>query len=177
MRTKILKISCFLFILAATISCDKNEVSLSKDIEFKNRSIVFDVAPASKSATSISGKGEEILFEGVINVNIAQTLQDNGFSFDFLKSFLLTNAVIEEEVSTGFDFQGFIGAKIYFGDMNNLVARIDKVEGSKVRFTIVNGELIDQLKKDELYVIFTGTRPSVPLRLKLTTDYVAKIGL
>ncbi|WP_179859314.1 hypothetical protein [Tannerella forsythia] len=47
----------------------------------------------------------------------------------------------------------------------------------KVRFTIINGELLDKLKDDKLHVILTGIRPNVVVRLKLVMDYKAKVSL
>ncbi len=68
--------------------------------------------------------------------------------------------------------KGFVGAKLYFDNKSKLVAKVEKVEGNKTRFTIVNGELLNQLKDDKLHVILVGVRPTQNLRMKLIMDYV-----
>ena len=80
-----------------------------------------------------------------------------------LKMFLLSSSNhfyshkgLLKEIPAGYDMSKFIGAELYFDNMDslsNLVARADIVEGSKLRFTIVNGELLDQLQNDQLHVI------------------------
>ena len=156
------------------------EEMLSTDIAFNNRTVVFDIKPATKSteaAATRAGKTEEKLYDGVLNINIAQELEKQGFSFENIKSFLITQGTLEEEIPTGYDLKGFVGAKLYFDDMSKLVAKAEKVEGNKVRFTIVNGELLNQLKDDKLHIILVGVRPTQKLQMKLTMDYRAKVSL
>lgn len=178
MKRKLLPIISLFLILAVTmISCQ--EELLSIDIPVKNQTIVFDVEPASKSAEN-SPKVKEVLYNGIIYINIAQAMEAQNVSFEQLKSFLLTQGTLEEEIPAGYDMSKFIGAELYFDNMDslsNLVARADIVEGSKLRFTIVNGELLDQLQNDQLHVIFVGIRPSVPLRLKLEMDFMTNFRL
>ncbi|MGP1447783.1 MAG: hypothetical protein ACTTKO_09745 [Candidatus Limimorpha sp.] len=42
---------------------------------------------------------------------------------------------------------------------------------------IVNGNLLDKLKENNLHVIVTGVRPSVMVNLRLHTDYMAGVSL
>lgn len=180
MKTRIAKFTCLLLLLAAT-SCKKAlEDTLSKEIAINGKSVIFDINAAirsAKAAATRAGETEETLYEGVLNINIAQELEKIGFSFENLKSFLVTQGTLEEEIPSGYDLQGFVGAKLYFDNKTKLVAKADKVEGNKVRFTIMNGELLDKLKEDKLHIILVGVRPTKKLRMKLTMDYKAKVNL
>lgn len=168
-------------IMALSMSCKKAlEDALSTEIAVNNRTIVFDINAATKSAEAVATRvagTEETLYDGVLNINIAQELEKQGFSFENIKSFLITQGTLEEEIPSGYDLKGFVGAKLYFDNTSKLVAKADRVEGAKVRFTIVNGELLDQLKDDKLHVILVGVRPAKKLRMKLTMDYKAKVSL
>lgn len=173
MKRKFLSlIGLSLVLIIAMTSCKKDEVT--KDVPIKNQTVVFDVTPA---VSKDLGRGEEVLYDGVVNINIAQAIESFGVSFDNIKSFAITMGTLEEEVPSGFDMQGFIGAKLYFDSRENLVAQADLVEGTKLRFTIVNGELLDKLENDQLHVILVGVRPSVQLRLVLTMDFVANFAI
>ena len=179
--TKIIQIVCLLSLLLVATSCKEVlEDVLSTEIAITNRTVVFDVnAAATKSAETATRAGatEETLYDGVLNINIAQELEKQGFSFENIKSFLITQGTLEEEIPSGYDLKGFVGAKLYFDNTSKLVARADKVENNKVRFTIVNGELLNQLKDDKLHVILVGVRPTKKLRMKLTMDYKAKVSI
>ncbi len=179
--TKIIQMACLLSLLMVATSCKETlEDVLSTEIAINNRTIVFDVnAVATKSAETATRAGttEETLYDGVLNINIALELEKQGFSFENIKSFLITQGTLEEEIPSGYDLKGFVGAKLYFDNTSKLVARADKVENGKVRFTIVNGELLNQLKDDKLHVILVGVRPTKKLRMKLTMDYKAKVSL
>jgi hypothetical protein len=179
--TKIIQMACLLSLLLVATSCKEVlEDVLSTEIAINNRTVVFDVnAAATKSAETATRAGatEETLYDGVLNINIAQELEKQGFSFENIKSFLITQGTLEEEIPSGYDLKGFVGAKLYFDNTSKLVARADKVENNKVRFTIVNGELLNQLKDDKLHVILVGVRPTKKLRMKLTMDYKAKVSI
>ncbi len=182
MKTKIIQLGCLLLMAAATFSCKKAlEDALSREIAVTNKSVTFDVTPASSRSTdgaeTRAGETEEVLYDGVLQINIAQELEKQGFSFENIKSFLITQGTLEEEIPSGYDLKGFIGAKLYFDNQTKLVAKVEKVEGNKARFTIVNGELLDKLKEDKLHIIFVGVRPATKLRLKLVMDYKAKVSL
>ena len=127
----------------------------------------------------LSGATEEVLYDGILNVNVAAELEKNGLSFENLKSFIITQGTLELVTPQGFDLNTFRTAKLYFDNRTALVAKADVVEAAarKVRFTIINGELLDKLKDDKLHVILTGIRPNVVVRLKLVMDYKAKVSL
>lgn len=59
--------------------------------------------------------------------------------------------------------------KLYFENRNQLVAKTDVIDVAKrqVLFTIVNGELLDKLKNDKLYIMLTGIRPNKKAKMKL----------
>ena len=181
MKTKILQLSCLLLLLMATTSCKKAlEDTFSKEIVVNGKSVVFDVNAVTNSVeaavTRVAGT-EETLYDGILEINIAKELEKQGFSFENIKSFLITRGTLEEEIPSGYDLQGFVGAKLYFDNTTKLVAKAEKMEGSKVHFTIVNGELLDQLKDDKLHIILVGVRPAKKLRMKLTMDYKTKVSL
>lgn len=122
---------------------------------------------------------EEVLYDGILNVNVAAELEKNGLSFEHLKSFLITQGTLEVVTPQGFDLNTFRTAKLYFDNQTVLVAKADVIDAvaRKVKFTIINGELLDKLKNDKLHVILTGIRPQVIVRLKLVMDYQAKVTL
>lgn len=179
--TKIIQTVSLLLLFTAVTSCkDTIGEMLSAEIPVNNRTIVFDINPATKSAEAVTtraGEAEETLYDGVLNINIAKELEKQGFSFENIKSFLITQGTLEEDIPSGYDLQGFVGAKLYFDNTSKLVAKAEKVEANKVRFTIVNGELLNQLKDDKLHIILVGVRPAKKLRMKLTMDYKAKVSL
>lgn len=182
MKKKLFQLSLLICILSAATSCKKAlEDALSREIPVTNKSVTFDVTPSSSRSAdgteTRSGKSKEVLYDGVLEINIAQELEKQGLSFENLKSFLITQGTIEEDIPSGYDLQGFIGMELYFDNRTKLVAKVEKVEGNKARFTIVNGELLDKLKEDKLHIILVGVRPARALRLKLTMDYRAKVSL
>lgn len=180
---------CLLGIILATGSCKETlQNALSKEISVKNREIVFDVQPSALSQAGAQGEEapmllasatEEVLYDGILNVNVAAELEKNGLSFEHLKSFLITQGTLEVVTPQGFDLNTFRTAKLYFDNQTVLVAKADVIDAvaRKVKFTIINGELLDKLKNDKLHVILTGIRPQVIVRLKLVMDYQAKVTL
>ncbi len=181
MKTKLFQIGLILLVIFGSTSCKKAlENALSTEIPITGKSIVFEVDAATKSAEASAtraGETEEVLYEGDLKINIAAELKKQGFSFENIKSFLITQGTIEEAAPSGFDMKGFVGAKLYFENKTKLVAKAEKIEGNKVRFTIVNGELLDKLKEDNLHIILTGVRPNKKLKLRLVMDYKAKVSL
>ena len=188
-KAKWISFGCLLGIILATGSCKETlQNALGKDISVKNREIVFDVQPSALSQTDadgqdvpelLSGATEEVLYDGILNENVAAELEKNGLSFENLKSFIITQGTLELVTPQGFDLNTFRTAKLYFDNRTALVAKADVVDTAarKVRFTIINGELLDKLKDDKLHVILTGIRPNVVVRLKLVMDYKAKVSL
>ncbi len=181
MKKNLLKISCLLFMLLTAVSCkDALEDVLSKEVKMK-RTVTFDVKPKESVSAEIPetrvGSVEEVLYDDVLNVNIAQEMEKQGFSFKNVKNFLITQGTLEEAIPSEVDMQDFVGAKLYFENRDQLVAKAERLEGRKVRFTIVNGNLLDKLKDDKLHIILVGTRPIRFVRLKLTMDYSVKVSL
>lgn len=173
MKNKILKIGLLVLAITAVASCKKMlEDVLSKEVAIENRSVTFTVDPGTRA-----GETEETLYDGVLEMNVAKELEDNGFSFENIKSFVLKKGTLELVTPSDYNMDGFLSAKLYFDNKDKLVARAEKVEGSKVRFTVVNGELLDQLKEDRLHIILTGQRPLKKVTLKLIMDYAARVSL
>ncbi len=180
MKTKIIQFGCLLLIATATFSCGKLDEVLTKEIQVNNRTINFTVNPAAKSAeaqATRSGETETVLYDGVLEINVVEELENNGLSFENLKSFVLRESSITLVTPSGYDMNGFKTVKLYFGDTSKPVAKAESVSGSKVVLSIVNGELLDKLKEDKLRVIVTGQRSSQQVTLKLRMDYTAKVGL
>ncbi|HPB57654.1 MAG TPA: hypothetical protein PLL49_04025 [Bacteroidales bacterium] len=178
MKVKLFPLFSLFVILAVTmISCQ--EELLNIDIPIKNQKVAFHIEPASKS-TANSGNSNEVLFDGVVDINIAEYIEGQGVSFEHLKSFVITQGTLEEVVPTGYDMQGFIGAELYFDNrdsLSNLVARAEVATESTLQFTIINGELLDQLHNDQLHIILVGTRPPIPLFVQLSMDFLANFQL
>ena len=66
--------------------------------------------------------------------------------------------------------------KIYFDKQTNLVAQADKIQNGKITIKIVDGDLLQMLKNDQLHVIITGdSLPSKRVKLKFISSYRAKI--
>lgn len=173
MKHKILKISVLLLAVATLFSCKKTlENVLSKEIEINDRSVTFTVKPSTRA-----GENEETIYDGVLQMSMAAELEKNGFSFENIKSFVLKKGTLELVTPSGYDMEDFKTVKLYFDSKSKLVARGDKVEGDKVQFTVVDGDLLDQLKEDSLHIILTGQRPSKEVKLKLVMDYGAKVSL
>lgn len=173
MENNILKIGVLLLAAATLFSCKKTlENVLSKEIAINDRSVTFTVDPATRA-----GEAEETLYDGVLQMNVAAELEKNGFSFENIKSFVLKQVTLELVTPSGYDMEGFKTVKLYFDNKSKLVARADKVEGDKVRFTVADGSLLDQLKEDSLHIILTGQRPSKQVKLKLAMDYAARVSL
>ena len=171
---------CLLMVLLVAASCKKAvEDVLSTEIPVKDQSVTFVLQPANanEAPARVKAESEEVLYDGVLKINIAAELESRGFSFENIKSFLITQGTLEETTPDGFDMKGFIGAKLYFDNRDQLVAKVDKVEKGIARFTIVNPQLLDKLENDELHIILVGVRPSIQLKLTLKMDYLVKVSL
>ncbi len=99
--TKIIQMACLLSLLMVAMSCKEVlEDVLNTEIAVNSRTIVFDVyVTATKSAEAVAtraGETEETLYDGVLNINIAQELEKQGFSFENIKSFLIIEGTLEE---------------------------------------------------------------------------------
>lgn len=152
---------------------------ITKSIAIKNQKVAFNIASTAPAKGNFSvnfDEGEEVLFEGEINV--AKVLDSIGFPLSSLNSFAITGGTLEEEIPSGYDMHGLVGMKLYFDNTDNLVARADVVEeGTVLRFTIVNGELLNKLENEKLYIILVGTRPNVDLSVELVMDFLANFTL
>ncbi|WP_143596609.1 hypothetical protein [Tannerella forsythia] len=88
-KAKWISFGCLLGIILATGSCKETlQNALGKDISVKNREIVFDVQPSALSQTDVdgqdvpellSGATEEVLYDGILNVNVAAELEKTDF--------------------------------------------------------------------------------------------------
>lgn len=178
MKNRILKTGMLLLAVIALSSCKKTLGNvLSKEVAIDNRTVTFTVNPATKAEAGRAGETEEILYDGILEMNVARELEKNGFSFENIKSFVLKQGTLELVTPSGYGMDAFNTAKLYFDSTAKLVARADRVEGKLVKFSIVDGELLDQLKEDKLHIILTGQRPSKQLTLKLVMDYKARVSL
>lgn len=84
-KAKWISFGCLLGIILATGSCKETlQNALGKDISVKNREIVFDVQPSALSQTDadeqdvpelLAGATEEVLYDGILNVNVAAELE------------------------------------------------------------------------------------------------------
>lgn len=173
MKNNIMKIGVLVLAIVAVTSCQQVlEQVLSKEIPIKNRSVTFTVEPGTRA-----DEDEETLFDGVLEINVAEELEKNGFSFDNILSFVLKAGTLELVTPSDYNMDGFLSAKLYFDNKNKLVATAEKVEKNKVLFTIVNVNLLDQLRDDRLHIILTGQRPLKKVTLKLIMDYAARVTL
>ena len=120
-KAKWISFGCLLGIILATGSYKETlQNALGKDISVKNREIVFDVQPSALSQTDadgqdvpelLAGATEEVLYDGILNVNVAAELEKNGLSFENLKSFIITQGTLELVTPQGFDLNTFRTAK------------------------------------------------------------------
>lgn len=110
------------------------EDTLSKETAFNGKSVVFDINAAAKPvpvAAICAADNEETLFDGILEINTAEELEKQGFSFENLKSFLITMETLEEEISSGYSLQRFVEAKLYFDNKTKLAAKAGIVEVRK----------------------------------------------
>lgn len=175
MRKFLLRTSILILVVVATASCAKIKDALTQDVTIENKELYFNVAPTAKSSSA--NAIEEILYEGTLTINVKEVVEANGLSFDQLKDFAITMGSVELMYPTGFDMGQFNNIKLYFDNREQLVAQANKVEGGVVKLSIVNGNLLNKLKEDQLNVIVVGNRPSSPVMLKLVTSYKAKVSL
>ncbi|MDI9551546.1 MAG: hypothetical protein GX125_08515 [Bacteroidales bacterium] len=173
MKNKILKIGMLALAIVAVTSCQQIlEQVISKEIPIKNQSVTFTVEPGTRA-----DEGEETLFDGVLEINIAEEIEKKGFSFDKILSLALKTGTLELVTPSNYNMDGFLSAKLYFDNKKNLVATAEKVEHNKVLFTVVNVNLLDKLRDDSLHIILTGQRPPKKVILKLIMDYAARVTL
>lgn len=189
MKTALLKISLALFVLFAFNACNLKD-AIEIPVSINDQTINFDILPSGSAGVSQANKvaaeaqGAVILWDGTINVNVAKELEKNGYSFNMVKSFLLTQAELTVTVPAGvtdvsaFLSDNFKNLKLYFDDQTQLVAQFDSYSATAktISIKIVNGELLNKLKNDQLHIILTGDkRPTQKISCKLTTSYLVKI--
>lgn len=173
-KTVIYQLSILVFAAMMLFSCKTEQ--FTKEFSIKDNVIEFDVeAAAAKGTDSLA---EEVLYEGILSVNVAQLVEQSGFSFDHIKSFVILQGSVELVAPIGFSMNHFIGMKLYFENRDQLVAQADMLGADGVlKLSIVNGDLLDKLKENNLRVIITGVRPPIKVRLRLRTDYAAEVSL
>lgn len=192
MKTSV-KILFFFGLLLSLSACNVNE-ALSKEVEIKDNVVEFDLVPSSLSVSSqlkvasAEATTDTTLLDKTYDVNVSLELSSLGLSIDLIKAFAITNAKLEvtipEIVTDKAAFmQGFNNLKVYFNDKTNLVAQINGTptfsgQTGLVEIKIVNGDLLDELKEDQLHVIITGNKyPSVTSHCKFTSSYKVRVGL
>ncbi len=149
--------------------------TFTKEFPVNDKVIEFEVAAAERGEAA---RTEEILYEGDLTVNVASIVEQSGFSFDHIKSFIIEQGSVELVAPEGFDMNHFIGMKLYFENQNQLVARADVLDtNGTIKLSIVNGNLLDKLKENKLHLIVTGVRPNVMVKLKLRTNYLVGVSL
>lgn len=163
--------------IAALSGCkEKLGEMLSKEIPIKGSPITFTIHAATPSFTRAS-EAETTLYDTTIDVNISKTVEDAGFSFDHIKNFVLKKGKIKLITGEPFDVAGLQHLKLYFDSTssNNLVAKADRLSGTEMEFSIVNGELLNKLKNDRLHLILVGTPPTSTVTAQLLLEYAVKV--
>ena len=180
-KIKLPKISLIVPLLFAFMACESIKENLAVTVPINNKELEFEVGETmmmvpGKSELPSASYAENVLLDRTFGVNVASEAEKLGYDFDQIIEFVISAASIELVEPLGYDMSQFNNIKLYFDDRTKLVAQADKVEGGKVTIKIVNGNLLDKLKQDELHVIITGDKvPAGKAKLKLISSYKAKI--
>ncbi|MGC3977565.1 MAG: hypothetical protein QM751_04625 [Paludibacteraceae bacterium] len=190
MKKTFIGISFLASLLLIFSSCNVKEI-LTHDVEINDKVIEFDLGPTGvkqQVAKVVSSESEVNLLDSTFALNVEEKISDLGFSVNLIKSLLLTSAKLEVQVPLEFadDVNGFMqcfsNMKIYFDDKSQLVAKGSDITTSGqtgiVNINIVNGELLNKLKQDQLRIILTGSKyPEAMVHVKFITNYKVKVGL
>ena len=180
-KTQLFKSMLIVSLLVTLMACETIKENLAVTIPINNKELVFEVGETmmmvpGKSELPSASYAENVLLDRTFGVNVASEAEKMGYDFDQIIEFVISAASIELVEPLGYDMSQFNNIKLYFDDRTKLVAQADKVEGGKVTIKIVNGNLLDKLKQDELHVIITGDKvPAGKAKLKLISSYKAKI--
>ena len=182
--TKIIKLSIFVAVTVLFIltSCEKIKENLAVTVPINDRELTFEVGTNPLPSTTYKAPAAtaelKVLLDKTFNVNVEAEVEKLGYDMNNIVEFFLSVASIELVEPIGFNMNEFSNIKVYFDDQTQLIAQVDKIENGKVKFTIVNGNLLQKLKSDQLHVIIVGDNmPSKRVKLKLKTSYKAKFNL
>ena len=182
--TKIIKLSIFVAVTVLFIftSCEKIKENLAVTVPINDRELTFEVGtnplPSPTYKAPAATAELKVLLDKTFNVNVEAEVEKLGYDMNNIVEFFLSVASIELVEPIGFNMNEFSNIKVYFDDQTQLIAQVDKIENGKVKFTIVNGNLLQKLKSDQLHVIIVGDNmPSKRVTLKLKTSYKAKFNL
>ncbi len=174
------------FILAGLfltfISCEAIKEKLAVDVPIKNVELSFEVQPAVSQAPMQKAPSQaaetKVLLDRTYDVNIEDEAAKLGYDLDNIIGFVMTSASIELVEPLDFNLNEFKNLKIYFDNQTNLVAQADKIGNGKIEIKIVNGDLLQKLKEDQLHIIIVGdTMPTKKVKLKFISNYTAKINI
>ena len=181
--TKTVKLTAFVAVslLFALTSCESIKEKLAVTVPINDRELVFEVgtnptaAPAFKAPAATNAV---VLLDKTYDVNVESEAKKLGYDMDNIIEFVLSAASIELIEPLDFNLNEFSNIKLYFDDQTKLVAQVDKIANGKITIKIVNDDLLQKLKADQLHVIITGDNlPSKRVKLKLITSYKAKINV
>lgn len=147
-------------------------------IPMPEKELVFDVGKDAiqiQPTRQAAPAAEVVLLDTLLNLNLAEQAKKAGYDFDRVLELLITDASMELVSPAGFAMGVFSSLKLYVEDQNKLVAQADKVEGNKVKIKIVDGDLLAKFKEDKLRIILVGENPDKRVKLKLKTNYKAKV--
>lgn len=177
------------FLFTTLVSCEavKEKVTVSvnvpgPDLEFKAepRPRVLEAPQKAPGAS----QALEILYEGTININIANELAKQNLSVDNIKSFLLLQSTLEivpgQYTDANIDLNSLKDIKLFFDNTTQLVAKVKSVnlETKSLTFEVVNPELLEKLKENSLHVIVAKDTPLIyKVSFVLKTKYVARVGM
>lgn len=188
MKTKNLVIAAISLFMLTLNSCEAIKEKLTSNVDFTPNDIevmiIGETTPSGVKGLERAPAAEVILMDKTVNINIAKELEKNKFSIDNIKSLLLLESTLElvpgQYTSTNIDLNAFKGMKLYFDDLNHLVAKVKSVDLSNktISLEITNPELLDRLKNDQLHFILTGdAKPKYNALFKLRNKFRAKVGL
>lgn len=179
-KIKISSVVIFVGLMLAFTSCETIKEKLAVPIPINNVEVTFEVQPAvasvpAQKAPAITAE-TKVLLDKTFDVNVVEEAEKLGYDLDNIIEFVITAGTIELVEPAGFDMNEFKNVKIYFDNQTNLVAQADKIQNGKITLKIVNGNLLQMLKNDQLHVIITGdSLPSKRVKLKFISSYRAKI--
>jgi len=160
-------------------SCDELTENTKQTINFNADDMHFSIDSIiftdNKSTTE-----SVVVVDTVLDVNLQEVLEENGYSTDDLIEILVTNAVIQVESPLDFDLHIFQGTALYLGEQQELVAEVGEIsdDGLSMTLNILSDNIMNYINNDQLHVVLMmdaeSNLPVSTVDLILQTAYAAE---
>lgn len=172
-----------LFFSFGITSCDEIKDATKQKITVEAPPIIFAIDSTDYNATKTTNEATLVVLDQEISINVAQALEDAGFSLDNLTEGELTGAVLTIEYPSSILLNFFDEITLYVVDngVEKVIATSTSVDPSTQSITLTcNGDnILEYINNDPLHVILkvspTIALPVPTIGFTLTTTYQVEV--